>query len=147
MVASKRAMNRPSKPAAPERQPGDLEAAPDRDRRVAGEEEVGGDAVRHEQRRHAGISPDHALGRRQRRESLHGLPEREDDEQSEERADGGPEHGPRQQEDPRRVDDQGAQDQEAIRANGDLSKPTVHPGGELMESVADAILGKAPAHR
>ena len=54
---------------APEPQPADLEAAPHRDRRVTGEEEVGGDAVGHEQRGTPGIPPDHPVGRRQGRES------------------------------------------------------------------------------
>ena len=122
---------------SPEPQPADLESAPDRDRCVTGKEEIGRDAVGHEQRRHAGIAPDHPLGRRQRRQSLHRLPECEDDQQTEKRRDRGPEDAPRDQKDSHEIDDERAEHKECVGATGLGGEPAIDARGKLVETVAD----------
>ena len=143
MVASKSATSSAEHRGTPKPQPADLEAAPDRDARMAREEQVGGRAIGHEQRRHAGMVPDHPFGRWQCGEPLHRLPEHEDDEQAEERADRGPEDAAAQQEDPHEVDDQGAEHEQGIGAGGNLLEPLMDARGELMKAVTQATFGEA----
>ena len=82
MIASKKAIARPSaKPHAPQC-PARVGGAVDGDGGVAGEEEVVGGAVGDEDRGDAGVAPDHAAGCGQRAEHLADLAEREDHHQA-----------------------------------------------------------------
>ena len=145
-----RGTRRPPRPAATHRRSDlrDLDRAQHRDRRVAGEEEVVGHVVRHEQRREAGMPPDHARRRRQRARELGDLPEHE------ERAAGrcpaaatartAPSRGERCRTESMNA---GTRDEQRVRRARMTREPAVQRRRPVVHGVADRAVARTRARR